>query len=427
MFGLPKYGKGIGFRRLLEYCNETGIDLDAHGRNAITITGSNGKGSTARFVYECLRANRERVGCFISPHLYALNERFEISGTRVNATELREYVARVVAFHEQLLRRGDALGAFEALFLIALTWFHDRNVSCAVWEAGIGGRYDPVRVLRSPISALTSVDLEHTELLGATRQLIAFDKLDTTRAGGTTFVSPAVDEDLAPELEAFARVTDRTLSFVSRDAITNLARDSNGIRYMLALPNSSGGIDVTIPLLGMHQVHNSATALHVAGAFLGTWDRDAALRAIAQIQVPGRLEKIANDPEMWIDVGHTPEALAQTCATLTEMFDSDELLIVFGVSANKAVTEIASIVQRNFKHVLVTQAYKLGSDANQLTQLFEPSQIAGVSPRIEDAVERARTLARTHGWKVAVIGGLFLSIEFAHAMRGGDPRQLEFF
>lgn len=421
MFELPKYGHGIGFRRLLEYCDSYGLDLDAIGRNAVVITGSNGKGSTARFVYECLRANRERVGCFISPHLFAVNERFELSGTRIDDAALHEYAARAIAFHKKLRERGDALGAFEALFLIALSWFHDRKVSCAVWEAGIGGRYDPVRVLRSPISALTSVDLEHTEVLGATRQAIAFDKLDATRAGGRTFVSPAVSTELAPELKAFARVTGRTLEFISLDAITNVVHAGNGMRYTLA------NTEVTIPLLGIHQVHNSATALQVAEAFLGEWNRDAALCAIAQMQWAGRLEKIADDPETWIDVGHTPEAITRTCATLAELFNPEELLVVFGVSANKAVHEIASIVQRHFRHVLVTQAYKYGSDAHSLAQRFEPSQLAGVATRIEDAVERAQTIAQTRGWKVAVVGGLFLSIEFTHTMRGGDPRRLNFF
>lgn len=427
MFGLPKFGNGIGFRRLLEYCDQAGIDLDTIGRSSIVITGSNGKGSTARFLYECLRAHGERVGCFISPHLFSVNERFEIAGMRIDDAALQAYTGRVLAFHEALQRRNDALGAFEALFLIALSWFHDRGVDQVVWEAGIGGRYDPVRVLRSPLSVLTSVDLEHTELLGATRQLIAFEKLDVTRPGGRTFISSAVGHELAPDLEAFATLTSRTLTFIPRDAVDGVTRDGHQMRYRLILPHRPEPVLVTIPLPGIHQVQNSAAAIHVAGEVLGTRDLRDAINAIERMKWPGRMEKISDDPEIWIDVGHTPEAVLRTCATLVEMFDPGELLLVFGVSEDKRVREIAAIVQRHFRNVLLTRAYKNGADPSRFVEAFEPAQVAGVSSHIEDAIERARSLASLHGWKIAVIGGLFLAVEFAHAFRGGDPRALELF
>ena len=427
IFGLPKYGKDVGFRRLLAYCDVERIDLARIGRSAIVVTGSNGKGSTARFVYECLRANVERVGCFTSPHLFAINERFEISGVEIDGATLASYSNRVLAFHATLQRQNDGLGAFEALFLIALSWFHDCEVDCTVWEAGIGGRYDPVRVLRSPIAALTSIDLEHTELLGATRQLIAFDKLDATRPGSRTFVSAAVDAQLAPDLEAYGRVTDRSLAFIRAAAVADVVHDRDRTRYRLSLPDRADCLNVAIPLAGMHQVHNSVTALHVIDAFLARWDTEATLRALERIRWPGRLERIHHDPEIWIDVGHTPEAITRVTETLTSLFDARELLVVFGVSDNKAIAEIARIVRSHFPHVLVTRAYKHGSDPERLSEEFAPSQLAGVTRTIEEAVARSQSIAAARGWKIAVIGGLFLSIEFAQVIRGGDPRTLDFF
>lgn len=422
MFGLPKSGEGIGFRRLLEFCDRQQIDLEALGRTSIVITGSNGKGSTARFLYECLRGSVERIGLFTSPHLWDVRERFEVSGTRIDDATLDGYVRRIRSCI-------DGLGAFELLFLVAVSWFHDRGVTCAVWEAGIGGRYDPVRVLRSPLSALTSVDLEHTELLGATKQLIAFDKLDVTRPFGRTFVSPAVDSALEPELEAFARVTDRSLTFVSREAaIADVRNDRESMRYTMAVPGRRERLEVTIPLLGMHQVHNSATAIHLASAHHPGWNPEAGLEAWRRMEWHGRLEKIAENPETWIDVGHTPEAVERACETLESLFDPAELLVVFGVSANKSVAGIASIINRRFRRVILTRAYKGGFDARRLAaEHFDPSRIAGVTGTVEDAVELSRSLAGRHGLPIAVLGGLFLAIEFAHAWRGEDPRTLDFF
>lgn len=419
-FGLPKYGNGIGFRRLLAFCDAEQIDLDTIGRRSVVITGSNGKGSTARFLYQALQPSIERVGCFISPHLWKLEERFEISGERIDRAALEAYAGRILAFNHE-----DSLGAYELLFLIALLWFRDRNVQSAVWEAGIGGRYDPVRVLRSPLSTLTSVDLEHTEILGATRQLIAFDKLDATRPFGRTFISPAVDAALTPDLEAFARITDRLLTFVSRGAgIDQVTREAGGMHYTMALPGRRDRIEVTTPLLGISQVYNSATALHVAAACTSL-NVPAAVEAIARTIWPGRLERIQEHPEIWIDVGHTPEAITVTSEALRSMFDPAKLLVVFGVSANKAVAEIASIIRRNFPNVILTQAYKMGFDAKRLaTEHFDG---APSTTRIEEAADLAQTIASARGWTIAVLGGLFLAIEFGEAVRGRDPRDLDFF
>ena len=81
-------------------------------------------------------------------------------------------------------------GAFEFLFLLAVLWYQDKKPDAIVWEAGIGGRYDPVRSVCATVSALTSIELEHTDILGTTEELIAYDKVDALAPGGTVILSP---------------------------------------------------------------------------------------------------------------------------------------------------------------------------------------------------------------------------------------------
>ncbi len=430
MFGLPKHTPKIGFRRILTFCDEEQIDIEAIGKSSIVVTGSNGKGSTSRFAYACLQTAMDRVGCFTSPHLWELNERFEISGQRIDDASLREYIRRILEFNEKLRHHDDCLGAFELLFLVALLWFKDRSVQCAVWEAGIGGRYDPVRVLRCPMSALASVDLEHTDILGTTRQLIAYDKLDAVRALGHTFISPAVDASMTGDLEAYAAVTGQTLTFVTRAAaIADISSDAAGVRYTMSVPGHTQRVQAVIPLLGVHQVHNSATAVHVVNAYLNTnWDLSDGVDAMADVQWTGRLERISDHPETWVDVGHTPEAVEVVSRTLESMLPAAQWLIVFGVSANKRVRDISEIIRLRFPNVILTQTYKGGCDASLLaSEYFEPSTVIGVTHTIEEAVALSRSVALERGLKIAVIGGLFLSVEFTHALRGNDPKSLEFF
>lgn len=142
---LPKYGDGIGLHRvafLMEACGLNSADI---AQRTIAITGSNGKGSTARIASELLRAVGGGIGLFTSPHLYRYNERFRIDGEPVDDAKLLAAMDRVQrAADEYRAHHTDAIGAFEAQFVIALVALADCN--WLVLEAGIGGRYDPVRL-----------------------------------------------------------------------------------------------------------------------------------------------------------------------------------------------------------------------------------------------------------------------------------------
>lgn len=435
MFGLTKYGNGIGLHRILAFCAYAQIDLDRLSDRSLVVTGSRGKGSTARFVYAGLRAHFAKVGCFTSPHLFDVRERFEVSGEQIPQELFAEYVARVQAFGEELHKRGDALGEFELLFCVALLWFHEQKVDCVVWEAGIGGRYDPVRVLQAPLSVLTFVELEHTELLGGTKELIAYDKLDATRSGGTTIISPAVDQSLRERIQAFGVVSSRNFTFVSDHAnVQDVTYTPGGMTYRstLSLDDHAVTRDITIPLVGMHQVHNSLTALFACSDFVAkrgeTFSVDACIQAWRTLTWPGRMEKVASDPDMWIDVGHSPEAVAAVADEFAHLFPPEKTLVVLGVSTNKRIAEIVAAVESRFSHILLTSAYKNGTPAPDVARyITDPSHICGMAETIEEAVSLARTLAQKHHYTVIVLGGLFLAIEFAHALRGDDPKELIFF
>src|SRR5882724_5730184 len=116
MFGLGKQGNGIGFHRILRFYNYANIPRDFFSERSIVITGSNGKGSTTRFIYALLQTKFSKVGCFTSPHLVDITERFEINGTQITHAALDHYVDHVLQFNKQLIAEGDSLGAFELLF-----------------------------------------------------------------------------------------------------------------------------------------------------------------------------------------------------------------------------------------------------------------------------------------------------------------------
>lgn len=431
MYGLPKFGDGIGLHRIERFFASHRIDLAALSRRSIAVTGSNGKGSTARFIAGALGGAGLRVGCFTSPHLFDARERFLIDDERIPQATLDELAQAVLAFNASL-PDDDRLGAFEFLFLVAVLWFEREGPDAIVWEAGIGGRYDPVRTVRATVSTLTSIELEHTELLGATEELIAYDKTDALAHGGTLVLSPAIPARLAARIASYARLTGKTA--LAADASARDAQNTlHGAAFTLATPD--GDARVRLRLIGRYQIDNAITALEAALVWrtgdsgpdrFRAPDLHGMIAGLASVSWPGRLEKVAANPDLWIDVGHTPHAVDLATDAYLDLVPRERTLVVFGVSASKDVAAIAGAAARKFDRFILTRAHKAGAEVASFESAFAAKH-AEIAPDTAVAAKLARERAGRDGLTVLAIGGLFLAIEIQHAWAGGDPARLDFF
>ncbi len=214
MFDLPKYGDGVCLARMAELLDRIAVDRARLQRMSVVVTGSNGKGSTAAFCAGIARAYGLRTGLFTSPHLYRVNERFQVDGAPVGDDDLARLVSRIeAAIAEISQRKGEKFGAFETMFALACLYFQERSCDFAVFEAGIGGRYDPVRLVGALATCVTSVDYEHVELLGHSLELIASDKSDACAFGGTIVYGENC-KNLRPHLIEYNRFRAVTSLFV---------------------------------------------------------------------------------------------------------------------------------------------------------------------------------------------------------------------
>jgi len=313
---------------------------------AVHVTGSKGKGSVATMAAAVLSAHGLRTGLFTSPHLASYRERLRLDGREIAADEVVEGLARIEAAASRLSAAGTIPREptfFEVTTALALDWFARAGADAAVVEVGIGGRLDATNVLASRVGVVTTVELEHTDLLGETVEAIATEKAGILHRG-----MRAVVGDLpADAAAAVARVADRhgvpvwTHGREVRVQRTELRADGQTVDVRAPGVELLG---LELPLLGAFQVGNAGLAVAACAAFLeaggAALEPGAVRRALAHVRIPGRLQRLARDPELIYDVAHTPgsaRAVARSLAEIAPLADPSSSAIVFGCLAGKDV------------------------------------------------------------------------------------------
>ncbi len=422
----PKFGAGIGLHRVSAIAAAMGIDLRSFSARACVVTGSNGKGSVAAMTGAILAAAQPDVGVFTSPHLFSIHERFAIDGDPIDDAALAAHWEKAEAAARAYERDhpGDAVGGFEFLFLVAASWFAEQRCGFTVWEAGIGGRYDPTRLVRAPYATLVSLDLEHTALLGDTLEEIAYDKLDAAAPGGRVWVG--AETVPRARLDAYCALRGVAPRYVDDWRLVDEAH--------IALDLGGAPLQLAPPLAGPHQRTNTAIAAQLSYAMLrdaGVADEEARAAIVAGLAAtrwPGRLETIEHAPPVVIDVGHTPEAIR--LAREGFLATHAPSVLVCGASADKACERIIAALAPGFRVIVCAAARHKGRAAAEIAAMAaaaNPQAEVIVAEHMRDARHTALARAQALGGAVYVAGGLFLAAEFKAAHMGLAPERLHFF
>ena len=316
---------------------------------AVHITGSKGKGSVAAMVHGILTAHGIRVGLFTSPHLASYRERIRVDGHLISPAAIVRGVERIDALSDGLERTGAIERAptfFEVTTALALDWFRREKVEALVVEVGIGGRVDATNVLDARVGVLTTIELEHTDVLGPTIAAISYEKSGILHPGMTGVVGELVPEaSSVVEGEAARRGVPlwhlgREVEFFDRELF------DGGQSFGLRGPSRSVGA-IRLPLAGRFQPGNAALAFGASFRFAAALGReldDDKVRAgFAGLRWPGRLERVSRHPQVYYDIAHTPDsarAVAQSLVELVPLADPEESTLVFGSLRGKDVPRI---------------------------------------------------------------------------------------
>ncbi|MBW3626421.1 MAG: bifunctional folylpolyglutamate synthase/dihydrofolate synthase [Actinobacteria bacterium] len=386
-----------------------------HAQPAVHVTGTNGKGSTARMVTALLAVHGLTVGTYTSPHLVRVNERIARNGEAIDDADLAGCVAAVAQLEDL---SGVHPSHFEILTLAAYRWFADLAVDAAVVEVGMGGRWDATNVVDAVVSVVTNVGLDHTGVLGPTRADIAREKAGIVRPGGT-LVLGETDPELA---SIFVDAGPRAVLARGREFGCTANRLAVGGRLLdLQTPGASYR-DVFLPLHGAHQGDNAAVAVATAEAFFGRPVEEEALReALASVAVPGRFEIVGRNPLLVLDGAHNPDGCRAVAATLGDFSGGGERVLVVGMNRGRSPEAMFEALAATEPRLVVACAadWPRALPAEEVAAAARATGVeVEVVPRVAEAVRRALAIASADD-AVLVTGSLH-AVGAARAALVGD-------
>ncbi len=320
----------LGLDRVLKVAESLGLALDC---TIVVVGGTNGKGSTCAMLDAILRAAGYRVGLYTSPHLLDFNERARVDGSDASDQSLIEQFEAVEA-----ARGATTLTYFEFTTLAVLRLFAAARLDVAVLEVGLGGRLDAVNILDADAAIVTSVDVDHTEYLGSTREAIGFEKAHIFRSH-----RPAICSDPQPPatlLEHAARIG------------ADLWRFGHDFNYQGDRQQWSYGgrtlrrASLPYPALrGANQLLNASGALAALESLTDKLpvSQQAVRHGLLKAEIPARFQVLPGRPTTILDVAHNPHAAAVLAANLDSMSYHPETHAVFGMLRDK---DIAGVIAR---------------------------------------------------------------------------------
>jgi dihydrofolate synthase/folylpolyglutamate synthase len=263
-----------------------------------------------------------------------VNERIQVGGEPISDEAL---AAQLGALAELERFVGVEASWFELMTAAAYRFFADEAVEAAVAEVGLGGRYDATNVADGTVSVVTNVDLDHTEILGESRSLIAAEKAGIVKKDAVVILGER-DPDIAALFEEEARrVRASSVWHRGGEFEASKVRLAVGGRLVDLTTPLATYEDVFIPLHGRHQCDNAAAALAAAQAFVGgTLPLDVVREGLAAVKVPGRLEVLRRRPLVILDGAHNVAGARALASALEEDFAAAKrLVVVFGCLRNR--------------------------------------------------------------------------------------------
>ncbi|AMM94073.1 hypothetical protein UP17_17610 [Peribacillus simplex] len=332
----------------------------------IHIAGSNGKGSTLQYMKEILLAEGVRVASFTSPYLIRLNEQLKINADEISDKDFIATFRELQPFIQEMDSKGNGPTQFEILTAMAFSYFSKKEVDLVLMETGLGGRLDTTNVIQPFLSIITSISLEHTNILGSTLGEIASEKAGIIKSGAPT-ISGVTAWEPAKVIEEKASSVGVPYYQLGKDFhVVNVKQSECGQSFSFSLGDRSIE-NVEMQMLGRHQMENAALAIAAVLLGMENIDEKSILKGIGEAKWDGRFEKISDEPLVIIDGAHNPAGIDVLMETLKVHYPEYKYRFIFSSFKDKNYSQMLRGLEKEAIEIIITEFFhERAADAHTL-------------------------------------------------------------
>ncbi|WP_028392110.1 bifunctional folylpolyglutamate synthase/dihydrofolate synthase [Bacillus cihuensis] len=399
-----KLGMDFGLARMENLLKE--LRNPEKSFQSIHIAGSNGKGSTLNALKEILMAQGLKVGSFTSPHLEKVNERMMINETMISDEEMIEHMNTIYPFLEEG-QVGYRATFFEIITVISFLYFQKNEMDIALIETGLGGRLDCTNVITPLLSIITSISLEHTNILGNTLAEIASEKAGIIKRG-VPVISGVTEEEPATAIMEYAKVQGANLYCLNKEILlSEPSQVQDGQCFSFKMGNTTLE-QIDLKMLGRHQVNNAALAIAAVKLLVEEYQLEISEKSIraglAKAHWAGRFEVLPG--QIILDGAHNPAGMKVLLETLQTRYPDVNYHFVFTALTDKDYRQVLRMVDEHATSVTFTEIdFKRAASAQEL---LETSKLERKKAMInwQEAIDYARNLQNPNDL-VIVTGSLY--------------------
>ena len=337
LFSLQRLGIKVGLDHTIQLLNRCG---NPHNKlKTIHIAGTNGKGSTAAILQSILRTAGLKVGLYTSPHLVSFNERIRVNGSPISNDFIIDFMKKF----------NDAINEIESTFfetttVLSLCYFYFKKVDVAIIETGLGGRLDSTNVLNPNLSIITSIDIDHQNILGNTIEEIANEKAGIIKKNTPliTFKQPKKILDI---LRNRAKTLNAKIEIVVDPQ--KIVVDNFSTKFVINNKTFS------IPLIGEHQAYNAALAIRSSNIFMGPLSYQMIKDGVKNTVWPGRFQLLNNKLKIFYDVAHNSAGINTIRSTLNSLNALEKIGLII-LKEDKDVDQISNSLKGLFDELIIS-------------------------------------------------------------------------
>lgn len=314
----------------------------------IHIAGTNGKGSTVSYLQAMIQETGQTVGTFTSPFIESFNERIAINGQPITDGALIALVERVQPFVFQMDQEEKLAGIteFELLTAMGLLHFFEESVDVAIIEVGLGGLLDSTNVISPILTAITTIGMDHTDILGETIEEIATQKAGIIKQG-IPIVTGNVSKDALVVINQVAEKQQAPIQHFNQEYHVTYRHPDQSWGEVFDFTNESGKISTLLtPLLGKHQVENAGVAIQLFYHYcrlIGLPFQEKNVRdGLKKTYWPARMERISQEPLIILDGAHNEHAMKRLTENLKQEFKEYHIYVLFSALETKDIQTMLS-------------------------------------------------------------------------------------